>query len=454
VTSKHTQKIGMGNLTVDTNYQNNNYLTAPQSTSLNSRMQYVLPWAGGTSRFSWFRVGNERPGFNSVTQNLSISDQRAWSSWLNTQFDASLARADTNSSFGDTRNERLDIRFTGKTDLRSFTADLLYQRSIPVGETTNFFSATDRTPMLVLKTDARRLFEPGMARVWPFTSELSIGELADPASGGHISRLDFNFGMMRNETKGNSSLRWGGRFKQGIYSDDTAQYVLDYNLGWSYQFDPRSRFELTYRNLRSFGFTPLSIDRTGRNDAFSMNLTYQLNKAFQLIARTGYDVLQADRGNVPWQQVWVQTNWVASPALQVRTSATYDTFNQLWNNLRLDASYDTQGLKFGLGTRYDGRNSVWAATSLYLEGLKIGRTRFATALDWNGYTNTFDAQHYSVIYDLHEAELVIDFMDNNVGFRSGQQIQVFIRLKAFPTRSPFGSGTRGQAIGSGTGWGF
>lgn len=454
VNAQHKQKLGRGNLLFDANYQQRNYLTAPQTTSINTRMQYTLPTGPGTTRLSWFRVGNDRPGFSSVTQSLSLGDTRAWSRQFSTQFDANLARSETNSTFGSTNSDRLDIRFTGRTDLRSFTADLLFMRSIPIGETTNFFSSTDRTPMLILKTDSRRLFGQQTGRVWPFTTELSLGELADPASGGSISRLDYNFGVQRTESKGNSALRWSGAFKQGIYSDDTAQYVLDYGLGWVYNFDSRSKFEVGYRNRRTFGFTPLSMDRTGRNDAFSINLAYQLTKAFSMTARTGYDVLQADRGNVPWQQLWLQTAWAPTKDFQFRTSSTYDTFNQVWSNIRFDASYVRDDFRVGFGSRYDGRRSIWGSASLLLEGLRIGRTTFGTALDYNGFSQRFEAQHYSVIYDLHEAELVLDFMDNNVGFRSGRQIAIYLRLKAFPTRSPFGNGTRGQAIGGGTGFGY
>ena len=229
--------------------------------------------------------------------------------------------------------------------------------------------------------------------------------------------------------------------------------MLDYNVDWSYDFARRSVFDIAYRNHRAFGFTPLSIDRTGRNDALSFNLNYQVVKSFLLTARTGYDVLQADRGNVPWQQVWMQTAWTPSKNFQFKTSSTYDTFNQVWSNVRFDVNYVEGDFRAGIGSRYDGRRSIWGSTSFLLQGLKIGRTTFATALDWNGFTQRFEAQHYSVIYDLHEAEAVLDIIDNQAGFRSGRQIAFFLRLKAFPTRSPFGSGTRGQAVGGGTGFG-
>jgi LPS-assembly protein len=444
-------KLGAGSLILNASYQQQNYLTAPQSTLLNTRAQYVLPWLGGNSRLSWFRVGSDRASFSSVTENLAFSDSRPWGSALNTQLDVNLAKSQSSSG---TDSQRLDLRFSGHSDLRSLTADLMYQRSIPVGGSAGFFSATDRTPMLTLRTDSRRLFSPGVATLWPLRAEFSIGELADPASGGSITRMDFNVGVNRAERKGHSSLRWSGGFKQGLYSDDTAQYVLDYTVGWTYELGGRSRLDFGYRNHRAFGFSPLSMDRTGRNDACSMDFNYQLHPSLLLTARTGYDILQADRGNVPWQQVWLQTAWVPTKNLSVRTSSTYDTFSQLWSNARLDANYVLGDFKVGLGTRYDGRRSVWGATSLLVEGLRIGRTTLQTALDWNGYTQRFDAQHLSLIYDLHEAELVLDYMDNQVGFRSGRQIALFFRLKAFPTRSPFGSGTRGQAIGGGTGFGF
>lgn len=450
VSANHVQDLGPGKLTLDANYQNHNYLTAPQSILLNTRAQYVLPWFSGNTRMSWYRVGSDRAGFSSVNQSLTLSDQHNWNRLFSTQFDANLSRSESSSG---TDSQRLDLRFNTRYDLETVTADLIYQRSIPVGGTAGFFSSTDRTPMLTLKTDSRRMFGDAFGRTWPLQSELSIGELADPSTGGTITRLDFNLGMNRLERRGNSSLRWSGGFKQGVYSDDTAQYVLDYNVGWSYAFHPRSRFDINYRNHRAFGFTPLSIDRTGRNDALSMDLQFQATSTLLLTARTGYDILQADRGNVPWQHLWFNSTWTPSKNMNVRTSSTYDTFNQVWSNMRLDAGYTLGDMRVGLGTRYDGRRSVWGSTSLLVEGFRVGRTTFSTALDWNGYSERFEAQHYSIIYDLHEAELVLDYMDNNVGFRAGKQLALFFRLKAFPTRSPFGSGTRGQAIGGGTGFG-
>ena len=453
VKSAHKHEIGPGTFQFDATYQQQNYLTAPQSTLLNTRAQYVLPWTQGNTRLSWYRVTNDRTTFSSASQSYALSDTHSWTRKFSTQLDLNLSQTASTSTSSSTQSDRFDLRFTGRSDFDMFTADLLYQRSIPIGNTANFFSATDRTPMLVLRTDGARLLGPGTGRLWPFRTEFSVGELADPASGGSITRIDFTSALARTETTGNSSLRWSGGFKQGIYSDDTAQYVLDYSLGWQYRFTRRSSVDIGYRNHRAFGFTPLSMDRTGRNDALSFDFKWQALKDLLLTARTGYDVLQADRGNVPWQQLWFQTAYIPSKKFQLKTSSTYDTFSQVWSNMRLDASYVDGDFQVGIGTRFDGRRSTWATTSVFIQGLRIGRTTFGTALDYNGFTGRFDAQHYSLIYDLHEAEAVLDVIENNIGFRSGRQIALFIRLKAFPTRSPFGSGTRGQAVGGGTGFG-
>jgi LPS-assembly protein len=44
--------------------------------------------------------------------------------------------------------------------------------------------------------------------------------------------------------------------------------------------------------------------------------------------------------------------------------------------------------------------------------------------------------------------------DFGTGFRAGQEVGFFIRLKAIPFDSNFGRGRLGQALGSGTGRDF
>jgi len=59
-----------------------------------------------------------------------------------------------------------------------------------------------------------------------------------------------------------------------------------------------------------------------------------------------------------------------------------------------------------------------------------------------------------LIYDLHCAEAVLTYQQQNAGFNPGRTITLMIRIKALPFSSPFGAGTRGQPLGTGTGTSF
>ncbi|MCH7903675.1 MAG: LPS-assembly protein LptD [Armatimonadetes bacterium] len=471
LTGSHRQDVFGGSLTFNSRFEQQNYLTAPGTSIWNTRAQFMLPWGTGSSRLSWFRVSSDRKTSKSVSESFRLSDQRRFGgrgSTITTSFDANLARSESNPIVGQgTKSERLDLRFNVRSSFRLFDADLIYQRSVPIGDSSNFFNATDRTPMLTLRSDARRLIGPDFARVLAFTTEFSIGELLDPATSSTVTRI--NFDLKATKTLGGrrkSQLQLNGRFKQGLYSNDTAQYVIDYGARWSYQVGSsqpgrESTVNLSYRYLRAFGFTPLSIDRSGRSDALGLDVTARPTAKLQLSVRTGYDVLRGFRGRTPWQFISVQTEWNAGGArrtergpLRINLTSSYDTINRVWSNVRLNAEFTAGRAQFAMGARYDARRSQWASANLVFEGLRIGKTTFAVALNYNGFTKRFDAQHYSIIYDLHAAELVLDIVDNQVGFRAGRQIGLFLRLKALPTRSGFGFGTRGQAVGSRGGFGF
>lgn len=452
--AQHRQRIGAGELSLDAHFNRNNYLTAPDVTTLNSRAQYVLPWGGGQSRLGYSLSTSDSGGFSSKFETINFGDNRQSGS-LRTSLDVNLSSAQSKSNgvIG-SESERLDLRFQGTQEMRSLTADLLYQRSIPVGSTSNFTPSSDRTPLLTLRSNAQRLFGPRTGRSLPFNTQFSIGQLADAGAPTPITRTTFEFDFRRNEGRTSKhQLNWGGRFLQGVYSDDTAQYVLAYDARYTYNFAANSSFNLNYRNLRQFGYTPLSIDRTGRSDAFGLDVSYRPNRQWLLSVQTGYDMLQALRSDSPWQSVSIRTEFAPGPDLRIQAFSVYDTFNRVWGNSRLDAQFRLAGADFAAGVRFDGRRSTWSAATLQMTGLKAGRFNISTLLAFNGYTRQLEAQHYSLTYDMHCTEAVLEFIDNRVGFRNGNQIAFFIRIKALPFSNPFGIGQRGQSVGTVGGFG-
>jgi hypothetical protein len=210
---------------------------------------------------------------------------------------------------------------------------------------------------------------------------------------------------------------------------------------------------IEYRQLRPFGFSPVSIDQSGRYDALAFDLSSTPAKAVSLSLQSGYDFDFPRVFGSPWRSLWLRGLWNPGPKLKVDVSANYDTVDQRWNNLRLDLLTARSPWETNLGLRYDFANASLAGISARIAGVKFGRTRLDTLLDYNGYTKRFDAQHYQLTYDLHCVEAVLEVIDNAVGFRAGRTIGLYVRIKAFPSGSMFGQGRRGQTIGGGFGFG-
>lgn len=446
----HTQYFGQDSLNVAANFNRFNYLTAPESTQLDARANYAFRLAGGQSRLGWYRSSSESSGFQSVSQNFSFNDFRELWKDFRTSLDLNLSSNESNGFGSQSKTERVDVRFLGTQELRSLTAELLYQRSIPVGGGNSFLSSSDRTPMLTLRSDARRILGERTGRSLPWQLEASVGELTDPGQEQEkITRFFLDWGFRRSDGNDRLRVNYGGQFKQGMYSDDTAQYTLNYDTSISYEYGQNSTFNVNYRRLASFGYTPLFMDRTGSSDALNADLTWQPVRSLRLAAQTGYDLLQIERGFTPWQSVSVRAEYMPRELSRYSMSAYYDTFSQAWSSARLDADVRVGRMWFTFAARYDGLRSQWAGATLIARGLRYGKLGADLLFDYNGYTQQFDATQFALTYSLHCFEAVLEVTENKVGFRPGRQVALFVRIKAFPNTDLFGFGRRGQQIGTG-----
>jgi LPS-assembly protein len=170
---------------------------------------------------------------------------------------------------------------------------------------------------------------------------------------------------------------------------------------------------------------------------------------------TGYDFnLVKQHAQTAWQQVALRAEYKLSNYFRANATSVYDTIRHSYSSTRLDITWVPGETYVSFGAKYDGIRNKWAAANIYVDGFKWGRLRTSVLLNYNGYTKRFDAQHYSFIYDLHCAEAVLQVIDSGAGFNSGRQIYFFLRLKALPFDTPFGTGQRGQPIGTGTGRDF
>lgn len=446
------QVLSFGDLSVQNNIQQDNYLSAPGTTSISNRVQLGIRGKGSdSSRVSFFQQASRSSGFESESNNVSLSDQRRFGR-LSSSLDVSWAT--NTSNFGSTSSSRrqVDLRWRGLQELKIGTASIDYQRQIPIGDTTGFFGSSDRTPVLTLQSDSSKLFGQNFGKKVPFRSEFSLGEFFDTQANSRIGRgtVDLNFNKPNN-SKGPFGVDLSGQFKQGIYSDDTAQYVLGLNTNARYKLGKDTGINLRYSYLRPYGYTPLYIDRGGRTNYFSADLNIRPTPTLLLGAQTGYDLLRLERQEVAWQQVGLRAEYKPNDKALVRALASYDTFRSVWGSIRLDATTIVNDTYLSLGSRFDGQRHTWSNANLYVDNLRLGKVKASAVLSYNGFLKKFENQQIAFTYDLHCTEAILQIVENGTGFRSGRTISFFLRIKAFPMETPFGTGSRGQSIGTGSG---
>lgn len=449
LTSQHQQQFKWGSLNLNTNYQQNNFFSSPGTTLLNTRLQLMFPQGRSSSQLAVYQNDSKSAGFESTQRTISLLDNRVFNPRLRSNLDLAWV---TNDS-GSVKQEQVDVHLTGDQDLKKATARFEYQRSIPVGQVENFFSASDRTPLLSLESDSRRLLGKSAPANMPFTTGLSFGEFVDASSRDHIGRQAFSLDFQRlDNTQKRASFTANGRFRQGLYTDGTAQYLLGLGTVFNYRLGSDTGINLRYNYIRPYGFSPLVIDQTGKTNLISADLSYRPFKSLLVGAQSGYDLEAIRLGSqTGYQFVGVRTEYEPAKWFSLRTLSNYDPFQQIWNSVRVDLAYRPGATFISIGSQYDGVRQVWGSTNLYIDGLKLGRLSFSTLLQYNGYLKRFQTQHYSMIYDLHCAEAVLEILDNQTGFRPGRQVLFFLRVKALPFTSPFGVGANGGALGTGGG---
>jgi LPS-assembly protein len=456
----HNERFGRSLLNLDANFQRGNYLTAPDNTLIDTRAALNIPQNNGTfTRFSFFRSSNTSQGFDTVQQVLGMNDSRIFTPRIHTNLELNLS--DNHSSFSGqnaVESKQLDVRFSGIDDLKKALAELDYIRSMPIGQTNNFFATADRTPVFYLRTDSSRLFSPKFAAEWPMQAEFSTGNfsaLTFDNNNGHITRTNLDISLARpDHPQRRFDISANGRFIQGIYSDNTAQYVTNLGTTARYNLGRDTGINVRYEYLQPHGYTPLEFDRPGRTNVLTTDMSVRPFRNLLVGAQTGYDFLQREQDLTGWQSVGLRAEYRPLNNLQFRSLATYDTFLKNLSNVRFDMTFKPGATYVGLGVRYDNTRSTLGEANLFIDALKWGRLRSSILLDYNGYIRRFDARHFAFTYDLHCAELIVQILDNQTGFRPGTTVSVFLRLKAFPFDTPFGIGRRGQVVGGGTGRDF
>ncbi len=460
ITDDHNEKFKWGTLVVNLDYEDNNYLVQPGSTIQSIKTLLTFPQHNNAlTKLTLSESGSTTSGFSSSSDDIAISDSRKFGKQVATTLDVDYQTSGTTyaSPIGSmtSTQENLNVKFDATDDLKQAVAEFQYQRQIPVGSTQAVFGSNDITPELSFSSDSKRLFSSKFADNWPIKISASIGEFSDEFGNGSVSRdsLDLVF-QHPDRSTGPWHSDISGEFKQGIYSDNTAQYVLNFADTESYKVGKNLAVNFHYNYLRPYGYSPVAIDTSGQTNLATADLSIKPIKTLSIGAQTGFDMLRLQTSDAAWQPIGIRTEWQPKDYFMLRTQATYDTFQNAWSNIRIDTSYKPGATFLSIGAYYDGVNHTWSNVNLFLDGLTWGKMKLSAILTYDGFLNQFDNQQYSLIYDLHCAEAVFTLQDQQSGFMPGISYSFMIRIKAFPFDIPFGAGSRGQPLGTSTGTTF
>jgi len=450
----HQQQFKWGTLGIDNSYQRDYYLTSPDSTLLSTRIQAGIPQGSANTNLTYNRYSSDFSGSRSVNQTFSVNDNRAIGKFQ-TNFDITY-QDNFNQYPGSTdySQKSIDFRARGTQDLKQANLAVEYTRTIPVGDTANFYSGGDKTPVVTLSSDAMRLFGPKASQSLGLRTNLSVGEFGDLQSN-RVQRYAFDVDVNKPDRSDNRfKADYQASFKQGLYSDDTAQYTVGGGLNLKYRLGTNTSANVRYQYLRPEGYSPVSIDRAGNYHLATTDISVRPQKYVLLAAQTGYDFNRAKTNNEAWQQLGLRAEFNPAGYFGMRALATYDTISKLWSSVRIDSTYIPGATFMSVGARYDGIRGAWSNLDLFLNSLKVGRTRFSASASYNGFTKQVDGYQVNAIYDLHEADAIITVSEFRTGFRPGREISFFIRLKAFPTDTLFGIGRQGQPLTTSVGRNF
>jgi len=451
----HRQAFGPWEISLDNNFQKQNYLLSPENTILNSRVNLRYSQANSETGISFARSSNESDSFRYSQETWAFTDSRNIGD-LRTNLDVSYGSNRSSFSGGSSvRREQMDVRLLASQNFHAGLAEFEYSRSVPIGPSEGFFGSTDRTPVLSFSSGAERLLGTKF-RALPITMRMSLGEYAQPGiDGDRLTRAAIDLALAKSsDPTRRFVVDTNSTYKQGVYSDGTAQYVVGFNGSARYQIQGSTNINFRYNYLQPYGFTPLSMDRTGEYNLANLDMSFRPIRSLELRGGTGYDFRQEFLQQTAWQSVGVGARWTPNDDFMLEGRSSYDTFSKIWSNVHLDLLYQRNDTTLAIGAKYDGFRHTWGNLNIYVDGFKYGRLRTSMLLVYNGYIRQFEARHFSFIYDLHCAEAIFQIIDNPVGFRPGTQFGFFVRLKAFPFQTPFGVGRRGQSYGTGTGYGF
>jgi len=465
----HVQRFGTVNATLNTQYQQNSYFAGLSRSQSQNTTLGLTRNVGGLSTSLTTTLNQNSFGFGqsqTLTSSLDNTYQQSASAQLETRFDFSQFNSPGFSGLGGSSRQELDSNLDYRNRGKLYDLEVLatkYTQLSTSSGSTRFLGGLERLPELRLATDAGRM---PLLRLLPKTTrmDLSLGAFNEPSSLTKSQRARFNLdlGTTTQKLSGRSALDYGGSFQQGLYGDNTAQYVLNGSSAYRLRVGSRSTLGATYTYLRPYGYTPFQFDYAGNTNLAGLNLSLQESRAFQLAVGTGFDFNRTGSTPgyraTPFQTVSAQALYIPVQAVHFRTTLSYDLNNSrlldLTNSLRVRGpdllALDLSGRFSPMLHRYTTINGN-LNLPFFRDRREDAGFRARALAGYNGVTSRFDYKGLALTRSWHDYELNLTYLDTPNGLRPGSTFNLTFRLKAFPANEPFATGQYGQALDTGIG---
>lgn len=440
---QHTQNFRTLQTRWNGDYRRNSYLIG-DSTAWNLQTEWLLPARTGQTRLTFNESRSLAATYENIGRVWSLQETRTFG---NLQANLSGTYQENENRFGTTRTgmRQWSTRSSLLYGMGTASLQLDYERVLPVGAGAVVFGGLERLPELSFNAPFAWLIKnpPPLAR--ESQVRIGIGSFAEGSTTRiRRERYALNWqGQWRTGTQTN--LFYG--FKQTFYSDNTAQYVLQANWEQRWLWGSRAELSLRWNYIRPYGYSPLSVDRVGFYNILSGDLRTTLGNEWKLGMSTTYDLLARKQGRDAWSLLNLIAEYQPATWLLWRHQVAYDPNRERLLSIQSDLRWQFGASLLTVATRYDAERVRWGRVFLRADTIKWGRSRLSAILQYNGYLNRIESRQLLWVYDLHCAELEVRYIDNPFSYRPDSGIQVFLRLKAFPSFSRFGTGASGTPIG-------
>lgn len=452
---QHSAKLFGMNAQISGDLRQNSYMLGDDSSS-NVSMN-LSQSSRATDFTSSTRYGSQNSSYyNSDSYSQSLGYGLKWGK-QSLRFTGDYTKTTSNYSQGDpTSNQRLTGGITGSGTLGSVDWGLVVNRFFPMGDDQNsvIYGGLEKLPEVSFRTDSMRLWKKQTG----LTFKSVFGKYSQMPNGVDINRALFEASW--NPRWGNQtglSMTGSSLFRQIISSDNTAQYVLQGSFGLSKPIQGSGlSWRANYQYTRPYGYSPLTLDYTGKSSYATVGLEYSLADRLKVRAGSGYDFFAELRQSQPWQPLAFEAMWKPTDASQLAITSSLDPNSGRWDSMRTILRYKSEKFSSNISALYDPRTDKLATGNAYVEtSFFNGGWRVSGLVNYNGYLDQLDSQQYQIIRDMHCWEAVISMTDIQTGYSAGKQFMFQLRLKALGRTPTIGRGNYGESLmSSGGGYSY